>query len=191
MAAAGARTTSGTDAQELAPDAASAQRGRGAGRKARKGRRGTGGRGGAFTAAPSRPGHAAGEAGSAGDGGGARPHTLSANVQGMRFMQSAKDEEQRRRREREQLRHLGDLRWVVPGFEAEVLEAERSQEKPEQKKAGPPQVLLHRRSFKGFNPVVERWMQEQLRKQAAAKKAAEELEEAEALQSMKRSRKGL
>uniref|UniRef100_A0A7S1W1J7 Uncharacterized protein n=1 Tax=Alexandrium catenella TaxID=2925 RepID=A0A7S1W1J7_ALECA len=181
MAASGHRTVS--LAEEPARDAMPAQRGRGGGRKARKGRHG-----GAFgNAAPPRPEPKPAD-GAAGDGG-SQPQGLSANVQGMRFMQSAREEEQRKKQEQDQLRHLEDMQWIVPGFEEEVKEAEQSQE-PEKKKAAQPAVLLHRRSYKGFNPVVEQCMKEQLKQQAAAARAAEELEEAEALQGMKRRRKG-
>mmetsp|Transcript_90869 Transcript_90869/g.257403 ORF Transcript_90869/g.257403 Transcript_90869/m.257403 type:complete len:169 (+) Transcript_90869:20-526(+) len=116
-----------------------------------------------------------------------QPHMLSSNIQAMRFMQSAREEEKRKKQKQDQLRHLEDMQWVLPGFEDEVQEIESCQEKRAPEGDVAP-VLLHRRSYKGFNPVVELWMQDQLKKHAEARSAAEELEQAATLRKMKQRR---
>merc|ERR1711879_178185 len=109
-------------------------------------------------------------------------------IQAMRFMQSAKEEEQRKKQEQEKLRHLEDMQWIVPGFEEEVKTAEANQEKRPPDVIPPSQLRLHRRSYKGFNPVVEQFVKDQLKKHADAVRAAEELEQASALRTMKQRR---
>eukprot|EP00931_Biecheleriopsis_adriatica_P095997 TRINITY_DN69642_c0_g1_i1.p1 TRINITY_DN69642_c0_g1~~TRINITY_DN69642_c0_g1_i1.p1 ORF type:complete len:180 (+),score=59.65 TRINITY_DN69642_c0_g1_i1:62-601(+) len=117
------------------------------------------------------------------------PHSFSSNIQGLRFMQSAKENEERKLQEKEQLRHLEDMQWVIPGFERECMAADSAQEKraPELSTAAPP-LLLHRRSYKGFNNVVELAMKDLLKKHADAVNQAEELEQASALRGMKQRR---
>ncbi|CAK0839125.1 unnamed protein product, partial [Prorocentrum cordatum] len=135
---------------------------------AKKGRRRHGGdQAAAQAAAPdapaagaAQPGAASGDAGAAAGGAERSAHVLSANIGKMRFMHSAREEEERRQQEKQQLRHLEEMRWVVPGFEAEVDGADTEAEKrPREQGAAAPcaEVRLHRRSYKGFNPVVEQW----------------------------------
>ncbi|CAE6961723.1 PTAC2 [Symbiodinium sp. CCMP2456] len=105
-------------------------------------------------------------------------HNLSSNIQGLRFMQSARENEERKKQEKEQLRHIEEMQWVVEGFEAEVS-AESSQEKrPAELRTGPPPLQLHRRSYKGFNGLVEQSMKDVLKKHAEMMTQAEEVEQA-------------
>merc|ERR1712087_935019 len=100
------------------------------------------------------------------------------NVQGMRFMQSRKEEEERKRQEKAQLRHLEDMQWVIPGFEAEVAQADAAKESGTLESKAPPPLLLHRRSYKGFNPTVEAAMKATIEKHVKAVEEANELEQA-------------
>mmetsp|Transcript_50304 Transcript_50304/g.106915 ORF Transcript_50304/g.106915 Transcript_50304/m.106915 type:complete len:237 (-) Transcript_50304:47-757(-) len=119
---------------------------------------------------------------------------LSTNVSGLKFMQSAKEEELKKQQEKMQLRHLDAMRWVIPGFEVEVEAAEA---KPpasgsalaEKSAEGPPPPLrLARRSYKGFNPVVQQWVKEKRGAHVLATRKAEEFEEASTLTRMKKQR---
>jgi len=124
---------------------------------------------------------------------------LSGNITAMRFMHSAREEEQRKKQEREQLRHLEDMHWVQPGFEAEVAAAEddsqaqaaaasRTAAAGSMAGAPPPPFRIHRRSYKGYNANVEQSMRDQLKKHADLANAAEELEQASRLHAMKQRR---
>mmetsp|Transcript_29793 Transcript_29793/g.64930 ORF Transcript_29793/g.64930 Transcript_29793/m.64930 type:complete len:111 (+) Transcript_29793:250-582(+) len=107
----------------------------------------------------------------------------------MKFMQTAQEEELRKRQAQEQLRHIEDMQWIVPGFEAEVQEAEAVKDGSSAESIGlPPPLRLYRRSYKGFNPVVEQWVKEQLRKHADALQTAEAQDQAAALRAMKQRR---
>eukprot|EP00929_Paragymnodinium_shiwhaense_P120719 TRINITY_DN9274_c0_g1_i1.p1 TRINITY_DN9274_c0_g1~~TRINITY_DN9274_c0_g1_i1.p1 ORF type:complete len:193 (-),score=83.76 TRINITY_DN9274_c0_g1_i1:117-695(-) len=114
---------------------------------------------------------------------------LSENINSMKFMQTAREQESRKKAEADQLRHRADMQWVAPGYEDEVAAAEAAQEKAalEAAEAAPP-LRLHRRSYKGFNPFVEQSMKELKKKHAAAQQAAEEVGQAATLQAMKKRR---
>jgi len=117
-------------------------------------------------------------------------HSLSSNIQQLRFMQTAVDEERRKRQEQDQLRHREEMQWIVPGFEAEVAaENEKLKEKrPAEGAAQTPQLHLFRRSYKGVNPVIEQLMKDQLKKHADAIDASKELEQVMALNAMRKKR---
>eukprot|EP00450_Noctiluca_scintillans_P037286 CAMPEP_0194541170 /NCGR_PEP_ID=MMETSP0253-20130528/81760_1 /TAXON_ID=2966 /ORGANISM="Noctiluca scintillans" /LENGTH=210 /DNA_ID=CAMNT_0039387633 /DNA_START=18 /DNA_END=650 /DNA_ORIENTATION=- len=104
-----------------------------------------------------------------------KPAELSTNVTGMRFMQSVQEDAQRKKVEQEQRRR-----------EAAISEAVK---RPSEG-AAPPVLMFGRRSYKGFNPVVEQWMKDQRKKHAAAVAAAEEFEQAARLRNMKQRRIG-
>ncbi|CAE7511524.1 ASZ1 [Symbiodinium natans] len=133
----------------------------------------------------------------------AAQHNLSSNIQGLRFMQTARENEERKKQEKEQLRHIEEMQWVVEGFEAEVM-AESSQEKrPAERRAGPPpcsctdalqgEVVANypptfKRDLQGFNGLVEQSMKDMLKKHADMMKQSEEVEQASALRKMKQQR---
>merc|ERR1712232_735834 len=95
----------------------------------------------------------------------------------MKFMHSRKEEEERKRHEKDQLRHLEDMQWVIPGFEAEVAQADAAKDIVTLEAKAPPPLLLHRRSYKGFNPTVESAMKATIAKHAKAVEEAKELEQ--------------
>jgi len=115
-------------------------------------------------------------------------HSLSSNIQGLRFMQSARENEERKKMENEKLRHLEDMQWVIPGFEAEVEAETRQEKRAPEAQATASTVLLHRRSYKGFNGMVEQAMKDLLKKHAQAKAQDEEVEQAKTLRKMKQQR---
>eukprot|EP00434_Breviolum_minutum_P007642 symbB.v1.2.006739.t1/scaffold403.1/size211681/4 len=158
--------TGGSRKDELA-----SLRGRGRGRGKRRKSRGAGSVSGSTAkAAPKPKPKPSAEA----------PHSLSSNIQGLRFMQSARENDERKKMENEKLRHLEDMQWVIAGFEGEV-EAETKQEKraqPTEQTVQTTPVLLHRRSYKGFNSMVEQAMKELVKKHAASKAQEEELDQA-------------
>ncbi|CAJ1362626.1 unnamed protein product [Effrenium voratum] len=116
---------------------------------------------------------------------GVEAHILSSNIQGLRFMQSARENEERKKLENEKLRHIEDMQWVIPGFEADVLEDAQEKRAAEQSSAV---LLIHRRSYKGFNSLVEQFMKDLLKKHAEATSRAEEVDQASALRKMKQQR---
>eukprot|EP00928_Gymnodinium_smaydae_P095347 TRINITY_DN8189_c0_g2_i1.p1 TRINITY_DN8189_c0_g2~~TRINITY_DN8189_c0_g2_i1.p1 ORF type:complete len:209 (-),score=56.27 TRINITY_DN8189_c0_g2_i1:389-952(-) len=127
----------------------------------------------------------------------ATPRGLTENVTGLRFMQTAKDEEQRKKQEKEQLAHLQEMQWVVPGFEAELCGFESSKrsgaagDAPSAGKLGvsaPPPLQIHRRSYKGFNPYIEQTMAVLTKKHEQAMEASKDLLEASSLRAMKQRR---
>mmetsp|Transcript_8603 Transcript_8603/g.19262 ORF Transcript_8603/g.19262 Transcript_8603/m.19262 type:complete len:170 (+) Transcript_8603:85-594(+) len=161
------------DGEELA-----SLRGRGRGRgKRRKSRGGGSVQGSTAKAAPGMPPKTL-EA----------QHSLSSNIQGLRFMQSARENEERKKMENEKLRHFEDMQWVIPGFEAEVEAETRQEKRAPEAQATASTVLLHRRSYKGFNGMVEQAMKDLLKKHAQAKAQDEEVEQAKTLRKMKQQR---
>eukprot|EP00927_Polykrikos_kofoidii_P069062 TRINITY_DN64462_c0_g1_i1.p2 TRINITY_DN64462_c0_g1~~TRINITY_DN64462_c0_g1_i1.p2 ORF type:complete len:182 (-),score=42.46 TRINITY_DN64462_c0_g1_i1:304-849(-) len=121
----------------------------------------------------------------------AAARSLTQNIQSMRFMQSAKEEEQRKQQEKEQLRHIAELQWVMPGFHQEVKKADAVREEATvSERIAPPVLRIYRRSYKNFNPVVEVAMKAQKKKHADAVQAAADLEQASALRTMKQRRVG-
>merc|ERR1740130_1560178 len=103
----------------------------------------------------------------------------------MKFMQTAREEEQRKQLEKAQLRHLEDMQWVIPGFEDEVAEAEDDKLAEPITSAAPATLLLFRRSYKGHNKFVEQCMKNQIKQHAEASRSAEELLQATELRAMK------
>eukprot|EP00933_Yihiella_yeosuensis_P029300 TRINITY_DN22962_c0_g3_i1.p2 TRINITY_DN22962_c0_g3~~TRINITY_DN22962_c0_g3_i1.p2 ORF type:complete len:202 (-),score=47.37 TRINITY_DN22962_c0_g3_i1:161-766(-) len=169
------------DANEDAPAATAGGQGRGRGkRRSVGGGEGSAPAGATAKSAPAPPPASLEEA-----------RKLSSDLQGLRFMQTAKQEEQKKLYEKEQLAHIQDLQWVIPGFETENLAAESTQGKRASEPSGaPPPVRLHRRSYKGYNNYVELMMKDTLKKHADATARAEELEQAYALRGMKQRRTG-
>ncbi|CAJ1451156.1 unnamed protein product [Effrenium voratum] len=160
----------------MAEDKMAFFRGRGRGRGKRRKSGGRSVAGSTAKAAPPVPPSAAT---------GVEAHILSSNIQGLRFMQSARENEERKKLENEKLRHIEDMQWVIPGFEADVLEDAQEKRAAEQSSAV---LLIHRRSYKGFNSLVEQFMKDLLKKHAEATSRAEEVDQASALRKMKQQR---
>eukprot|EP00913_Durusdinium_trenchii_P028545 g26773.t1 len=101
------------------------------------------------------------------------PHSLSSNIQGLRFMQSARENEERKKLENEKLRHLEDMQWETP---------------PTKSTPALGVVRLYRRSYKGYNAMVEQSMKDLLSHHADDAAQAEEVDQAKTLRKMKKQR---
>ncbi|CAE8715114.1 unnamed protein product [Polarella glacialis] len=115
---------------------------------------------------------------------------LSGQIQAFKFMQTAIQEEAQKKANKDALAHREEMQWVVPGFESECQVADTAQEKRSAESTAAPALRLHRRSYKGFNNVVELWMKDQLKKNAETVAQAEEYDQAATLRGMKQRRVG-
>lgn len=107
---------------------------------------------------------------------------LSKNVQKLRFMQKATEQQDRQELEKRQLKAIERAKWVVPGLEEEAKD--RTVESDVQKAPAVPMPVMGRRSYGGFNPVVENFMRDVANKKATLQQQREEREDLMTLHAM-------
>ena len=107
---------------------------------------------------------------------------LSKNVQKLRFMQKATESADRKELEKRQLKAIERAKWVVPGLEEEAKD--RNIQTDVQKAPAVPVPIMGRRSYGGFNPVVENFMRDIANKKAALQQQKEEREDLMTLHAM-------